>query len=81
MELEYQNGYKRRLYFRTNAIEYVSMPQFINFLRVPAMLTQDVISVFGSSYEYDDLRRNNRGVMLPAGLVVQVFVRKMAIYL
>lgn len=52
-EMYYQNGYKRRLYFKNNQILYGSVP-YVSFSRTPAILSQDVIPTYGPAPDYDD---------------------------
>lgn len=72
-ELEYSNGYKRRLYFRPNAIHYTAKLSGYEYgERAAGTLNRDAVPVFGPGYEYDDLRRDNKSVTLPQGHPVTV---------
>ena len=52
-EMHYQNGYKRRVYFKNGQILHGDVP-FITFTRTPARLTSAQIPTYGPAPDYDD---------------------------
>lgn len=52
-EMHYQNGYKRRVYFKNTQIHYGDVP-FVSFSQTPAYLTQRVTPTYGPAPDYDD---------------------------
>lgn len=71
-EMYYQNGYKRRLYFKNNQIYYGDVP-FVTFTQTPARLTEKIVPTYGPAPDYDDFEDERyQKVTLDAGHSVSI---------